>query len=111
MEEKEGKVVKLSNKESDTAPRKLSYEELENAAHQMSEQGRKLYSENEQLRKLIEELNLQNTFKRLDYLWTVINSDTAYITEDFKVKCGEEFMKIMSPMTEINSDPEAKEEE
>ena len=82
---------------------KMSYEQLENVAHQMSEQSRNLYIQNQELGKKLEECNLQNFFRRLEYLWTIINSDTKYITEEFKIKCGNEFMEMMTV-------PEQKEE-
>jgi hypothetical protein len=45
--------------------KKLPYEELENVCHQLSDQAQTLY------RKL-QEANLSNMFKRLDYLFAVI---------------------------------------
>lgn len=76
--------------------KKLSYEELENVAHQMSEQSRNLYAKNQQLAKALEENNMNNYFKRLDYLWAIIHSKSEYITEEFKVKCGKEFMEMLT---------------
>jgi hypothetical protein len=76
--------------------KKLSYEELENVAHQMSEQSRNLYAKNQQLAKALEENNMNNYFKRLDYLWAIIHSESEYITEEFKVKCGKEFMEMLT---------------
>jgi hypothetical protein len=76
--------------------KKLSYEELENVAHQMSEQSRNLYAKNQQLAKALEENNMNNYFKRLDYLWAIIHSGSGYITEEFKVKCGKEFMEMLT---------------
>ena len=89
----EEKKLRIEPKE---APEKMSYEQLENVAHQMSEQSRNLYHQNQQLAKRLEESNLQNFFRRLEYLWTIINSNTPYITEEFKVKCGQEFMDSMT---------------
>lgn len=90
----EGKEIKMEPK---AAPEKMSYEQLENVAHQMSEQARKLYEQNQKLSKALEEAGNANFFRRLEYLWTVINSETVYITEDFKIKCGKEFMDMMTP--------------
>lgn len=92
------------NVEEKELPKKLTYEELTNAAHQLSEQSRNLYLQNKQLKQRLQEANLDNFFKRLDWLWNIINSETPYITEEFKVKCGEEFMALMTS-------PEEKEEE
>lgn len=79
---------------------KMSYEELENIAHQMSEQSRSLVAKNQQLAKALEENNMSNYFKRMDYLWAVIHSESEYLSRDFKVKCGEEFMEMMTPVKE-----------
>ena len=98
--EAKGKEVKMKAQE----PRKLSYEELENVVHQMSEQGRQLSTQNQQLRQMLQESDLTNFYKRLDYLWQIINSDTPYISEEFRQKCGEEYMNMITP-------PEQPEEE
>lgn len=78
----------------------MSYEQLENIAHQMSEQSKQLYTQNQQLAKALEEANMINFFKKLDYLWNIIHSDSIYLTEDFKIKCGEDFMEAVSPKEE-----------
>ena len=75
---------------------KMTYEQLENVAHQMSEQGRNLYAKNQQLAKALEESNMNNFFKKMDYLWAIIHSESVYITEEFKIKCGKEFMEMLS---------------
>lgn len=51
--------------------KKLSYEELENVCHQLSDQSQTLY------RKL-QEANLSNMFKRLDYLFAVIEHKDVF---------------------------------
>lgn len=75
---------------------KMTYEQLENVAHQMSEQSRNLYAKNQQLAKALEESNMNNFFKKMDYLWAIIHSESVYITEEFKIKCGKEFMEMLS---------------
>lgn len=94
MEEKEKVDMRIAPKKG--APEKMSYEQLENVAHQMSEQSRNLYIQNQQLAQKLQEANLNNFFKRLDWLWTIINSTTPYISEEFKDKCGKEFMESMT---------------
>jgi predicted metalloendopeptidase len=83
---------------------KMSYEQLENIAHQMSEQSRNLYSQNKQLANALEEANMSNFFKKLDYLWAIIHSDSVYLTEDFKVECGKEFMDMMTTKEEVKEE-------
>ena len=65
MEEKE---VKAPSSE------KLSYEELENVAHQLSEQNRQLYAK-------LQEVNISNMFKRLDYLFKVVENASMFDLE------------------------------
>lgn len=74
---------------------KLSYEQLASAAHQLSEQGRQLYMRNRELEKQLEEADLHNLYKKLDYLWGVIHSDSHYLSEEFKKACAEEFEKLL----------------
>ena len=68
--------------------KKLSYEELENVCHQLSEQSQTLY------RKL-QEANMTNMFKRLDYLFAVVENKGAF-PEDFTKKCIDEIVTSMT---------------
>ena len=62
-------------------PAKASYEQLANIANQ-------LYVQNQEMGKKLNEIDMENFFKRL-------NSTTPYITEQFKQECGKEFMDMM----------------
>lgn len=88
-------------------PEKMSYEQLENIAHQMSEQSRNLYSQNQQLAQKLKDTELSNFFKKLEWLWLVINSDTTYLSEQFKIKCGQEFMESLTPPEESKESEES----
>lgn len=79
---------------------KLTYEQLENVCHQLSEQARTLYQK-------LQEANMSNLFKRLDYLFAVV--ENSVIFEDFNKtnfveKCIDE---IVSSMT-ITEQPETE---
>ena len=87
MEEKERKEEKRE---------KLSYEQLADVCHQLSEQSQTLY------RKL-QEANMSNMFKRLDYLFAVVENRAAF-PEDFIKKCVNEIITSMTI-------PEAEEKE
>lgn len=109
MEEKNKMKVVKGGKDTPEV-RKLSYEELENASHQLSEQSRQLYMQNQKLNQALQELNqalqesnLANFYERLKWLWTVITSTTPYISEEFKHKCGAEFELLM---TQPEQEPE-----
>ncbi len=110
MEEKSTMKVSKGGGKVTPEVRKLSYEELENTAHQLSEQSRQLYIQNQKLNQALQEANLVNFYERLKWLWTVITSDTPYISEEFKQNCGKEFELLMS-QPEQEADKEAKEGE
>lgn len=74
--------------------KKLTYEELENTAHQLSEQSRQLYLKNQELTRALEEANATNFYKRLDYLWNVITCESI-LPIQFKEKCSKEFQDLM----------------
>ena len=95
MEEKE---VKASNSE------KLSYEQLENVAHQLSEQNRQLYAK-------LQEMQVSNMFKRLDYLFKVVEN-TGVFSIDFHTRCVEEIESLMTiPEEKPENDTEGTTEE
>ena len=79
-----------------SAPKKLSYEEIENVCHQLSAQAQQLNAQNQQLRAMVNEANLTNLYKRLDYLFEVINRDNPYLNVDFKKKCALEIETLMA---------------
>lgn len=88
---------KLEPKEGTTStPKKLSYEELENVCHQLSAQAQQLNAQNQRLRAMVNEANLTNLYKRLDYLFEVINKDNPYLSADFKMKCATEIETLMA---------------
>lgn len=67
---------------------KMSYEQLENVAHQLSEQVRQLYAK-------LQEANLENMFKRLDYLFRVVENAHSF-SVDFVSKCTSEIESLMT---------------
>lgn len=75
-ENKENKEVK-----------KLSYEQLEQIANQYSEQARQLYLK-------LQEANMTNMFKRMDYLFKVIENNKVF-SSDFVKKCINELEELM----------------
>lgn len=67
---------------------KMSYEQLENVAHQLSEQVRQLYAK-------LQEANLENMFRRLDYLFRVVENAHSF-SVDFVNKCTSEIESLMT---------------
>lgn len=91
MEEKKAVVTKADK------PEKMSYEQLENVAHQLSEQAKHLYAK-------LQEANMTNMFKRLDYLFKVVENAHAF-SEEFVTKCVAEIEDLMTvPESEETED-------
>ena len=73
--------------ENKNVENKLSYEELERAANELIVKNQQLYNE-------LQKLNMVNAFKRLDYLFKVIEFNTVFNTE-FVNNCRDEIMDII----------------
>ncbi len=95
MEEQKEKVVEM--KPQVKRPEKLAYEKLENVAHQLSEQNRQLFAK-------LQELNMVNMFKRLDYLFKVVENGHMF-DQDFLEKCIAEIESLMT-VPEQEEEPE-----
>lgn len=97
MEEQKEKVVKMQPTTKETErPAKMSYEQLENVAHQLSEQARQLYSQ-------LQKSNMTNMFKRLDYLFKVVENGHMF-KQDFLEKCIAEIEELMTVPEETEKD-------
>lgn len=79
MEEKEIKEGKSQ---------KMTYEQLEAVAHQLSEQNRELYAK-------LQQLDMINIFKRLDYLFKIVENQTKF-NKKFVDKSKEEIEALMT---------------
>ena len=102
MEEQKKKVVEMQPVTKETErPEKMSYEQLEQIAHQLSEQARQLYSQ-------LQKSNMTNMFKRLDYLFKVVENGHMF-KQDFLEKCITEIEELMTVPEETEEDD--KEEE
>ena len=77
-------------------PKKMSYEELENVARQLSEQTRQLYTK-------LQEMNMVNMFKRLDYLFKVVEFPDMFNTE-FVTNCTQEIQDLLTIPEEKQED-------
>ena len=100
MEEQKKKVVEM--KPQMQRPEKISYEQLESVAHQLSEQNRQLFAK-------LQELNMTNVFKRLDYLFKVIENGHRF-EQHFLEKCIAEVESLMT-VPEQEEKPETEDKE
>ena len=83
-------------------PQKMTYEQLEGIAHQLSEQ-------NVQLVRKLQEANMQNMFARLNYLFKVVEFGARF-PKEFLEKSIAEIVSIMT-IDEPEVEPENKEPE
>ena len=86
-------IITMESKSKET--KKLSYEELESAAQNLSMQHQNLIEKYKELYVKHQELVQSNYFVRLEWLWRIINSDK--LTTSFREKCETEFMDMMTP--------------
>lgn len=96
MEEKKLKAVQ---KESEEKQQKLSYEQLNEACAQ-------LYQQNQNLARQLQQANLSNMFKRLDYLFKVLQYENVFEDRVFVDSC---ILEIQDALT-IREEEENKED-
>lgn len=95
MEETAKEIVVEDTSAKVEKPKKMSYEQLENIAHQLSEQSKRLYEK-------LQEAYLENTFRRIEFLFKVVENAHIF-NKDFSEKC---IMEIESLMTLKEETPE-----
>lgn len=81
---------------------KLSYEQLEGICHQLSEQNRQMYQR-------MSEMDLENAFKRLGYLFKVVENSKNF-PPDFTGECTQEIINLMTLPKETETESKEKEE-
>ena len=91
MEEKKTKVIKMNGAKttSEKAKQKLTYEQLNDVCNQ-------LFQQNQQLRKELQEMNAVNMFKRLDYLFKVVELASTFKDSDFINSCMDEIKEALT---------------
>ena len=103
MEEQKKNVVEMKPQVQEAArPEKMSYEQLENVAHQLSEQAKQLYAQ-------LQAANMTNMFKRLDYLFKVVENGHVF-SQEFLNKCVAEIEEHITIPEEVE-ETENKENE
>lgn len=89
--------------EENTKKSELTYEQLTEIANQLSR-------DNHTLRQQMQEMNYFNLFKRLDYLFKVVENDTKFAA-DFVETCTNEIVSLMTTVEEPAETPAATEAE
>ena len=87
MEEnkEQGKTIPMNNA-PEGAPQKLTYDQLNHACAELSEQNQQMQSYIKRLRAQIQELADENMMKRIDYLFKVLEYNTMF-DADFVGDC------------------------
>lgn len=98
----ETKVVQMKEGGAKDSNQKLSYEQLVNVANQLSQQNRELYQR-------LQQVTLENMFKRLEYLFKVV--DMSHHFEDtFVEACTNEIVGMITiPKEEVKEAGEKEE--
>ena len=92
--------VSINENANKAKKEKMSYEELENIAHQLSEQSRVLMQK-------LQEANMSNMFKRVDYLFKVLEFENMF-SDNFIDKCAQEIQDMISIPEDDKSIEEVK---
>ena len=88
--------------EENTKKSELTYEQLTEIANQLSR-------DNHALRQQMQEMNYFNLFKRLDYLFKVVENDAKFAA-DFVETCKNEIINLMTAVEEPTETPTAEAE-
>ena len=93
MEENKAKEIKMNSVKNDSeanAPKqKLTYKQLNDVCNQ-------LFQQNQELRKGLQEMNAVNMFKRLDYLFKVVELASTFKDSDFINSCMDEIKEALT---------------
>ena len=79
----EEKKLRNPKAEQPQEQQKLTYEQLNNICSE-------LYQQNQQLQRQLQQANMVNMFKRLDYLFLVLKYEGVFKDPDFVNECIEE---------------------
>ena len=99
MEEKKSTMGVVKN-DAPQQEQRLTYEQLNEACGQ-------LFQQNQQLRRQLQESNLTGIFKRLDYLFKVLDHAEIICDPEFVGSCTEEIKDILT----IREEPKEAEKE
>lgn len=101
MEEKKNKVVKMEGKNAkNEKQQKLTYEQLNQACQE-------LFQQNQRLVQQLREANMVNFFKRLDYLFKVVEFASTFKDGEFVNTCIDEIKDSMI----VREEPEEEKKE
>lgn len=94
MEEK-----KEMNQQEDKKPAKLSYDQLEEAARQISQQAEAIFKENQQLKVALQQASVANLYRELDFRFKVLENADMFSSK-FLDMCIQNIEETMTPKPE-----------
>lgn len=94
------------NKTKNNENKKLTYEQLNQAAQQISQQAEALYKENQQLKAALNRLSIQNGYTELGFKFKVVEN-SAMFPKEFVEKI---ITEIVDTMTGTNEEQEEEQE-
>lgn len=94
------------NKTKKSESQKLTYEQLNQAAQQISQQAEALYKENQQLKQALNRISVQNGYTELGFKFKVVENSTMFPKEFVEKTVAE----IVDTMTAVNEEQETSED-
>lgn len=94
------------NKPKNNESRKLTYEQLNQAAQQISQQAEALFKENQQLKQTLNKINIQNSYTELGFRFKVIEFSNMF-PKEFVDKIIKEIEETMTVVVEEQGVAEA----
>ena len=86
--EKKAKVVEMKSTVEEMPKRERTYEEIVAENNQIKQQAEAMYRQ-------MQQMNMQNIFKRLEFLFKVVENRGAF-PEEFKNKCVFEIVNLLT---------------
>ena len=86
--EKKAKVVEMQPTTENVAKRERTYEEVVAENNQIKQQAEAMYRQ-------MQQMNMTNIFKRLEFLFKIVENRTAF-PEEFKNKCIMEIVNLIT---------------
>ena len=100
----------MEEKETKKEVKKLSYEELENAAKQITAQAQSVARENQQLRAALQQATMSSMYTELNFKFKVVEFASAF-TPEFVDRCVKSIEETMTPPPEEKEEEEAPNKE
>lgn len=100
----------MEEKEIKKEVKKLSYEELENVAKQITAQAQSVARENQQLRAALQQTTMSNMYTELNFKFKVVEFASAF-TPEFVDRCVKSIEETMTPPPGEKEEEEAPNKE